>query len=324
MRAAAKTLLLVALAAPLAGCEWLRKFGAEKDSGAQVQGGPIAQVSPGELVAYLNRQAAHLTSVRYPDASIAVTMGKEHHTLGDSTLICAKPRNFLLVGGKRLTGDLVQIGSNDREFWMLTKSPMEPTYVYCSHADYQSGRGRLPIPFDPDWALETLGMATYDPSLPYKVDTDQRLRVHTLSLDTATPQGVRVRKEVVLEPYPAANRPVVRQHRILDPNGKVIAVADVREAAKLPAGTDPQTGRPVYVEVPTRVVLEWPQQQTKMELSLGRPKVNEPMTDAESAQLFTRPRPQGGVNPVNLAEARFVPSSARGATPGTDRQRRWR
>jgi hypothetical protein len=316
MRAAAKTLLLVALAAPLAGCEWLRKFAADKDATTPTQTGPIAAVSPGELVAYLNKQAALLNSVRYPDVSISVTMGKEHHTLGDSTLICAKPRNFLLVGGKKLTGDLVQIGSNDREFWLLTKSPLEPTYVYCSHADFQYGRGQLPIPFDPDWALEALGMATYDTSLPYKVDTDQRLKVHTLSVDTTTPQGVRVRKEVVMEPNPPGNRPHIRTHRVLDSAGKVIAVADVKEMVQVPAGG-------AYVQVPTRVVLEWPQQQTKMELTLGRPKVNESMTDAEAARMFNRPQPAGGVNPVNLADARFVPSSARGATPD-DRPRRGR
>jgi hypothetical protein len=320
MRPAVTTVLLAALFAPAAGCEWLRKAGIEKDNGTQVQGGPLADVTAGELVAYLNRQADLLHAVRYNDVYIDVHMGREHNTLGDSTLICAKPRNFLLVGGRPVVGELIHIGSNDREFWMLTKRPLEPSYVYCSHDDFRRGAGQLPIPFDPDWALEALGMAAYDPGLPYRVETDQRARLHTLSVETTTPQGVPVRKEVVLDPYPhpRESRPHVRQHRVLDRNNNVIAMADVKESATLPAHPVPGNGRaaPAYVQVPTRVVLEWPQQQTKMELRLGRPRVNERLTEAEMATLFTRPQPRNGVNPINLAEARFFPSNARGAAPG--------
>jgi hypothetical protein len=315
MRAAVHILLLVALFVPVAGCEWLRKTGLQKDSGTPTQAGPVAAVTADQLVEYLNRQAGHLTTVRYNDLSIEVSMGTQRHTLGDSTLICAKPRNFLLVGGKKLTGDLIYIGSNDREFWMLTKRPLTEQYVYCSHADFERGAGQLPIPFDPEWALQALGMATYPAGPPYKVDTDQRAKIHTLAWDSTTPQGTPVRREVVLDPTDSQYRPNVRQHRILDANNKLIGKADVLEVVTLPAAGG------AFVKVPTRVVLEWPQQQAKMELRLGRPRINEPLSDADRAAMFTRPRPDPDVNPVNLAEARFAPSGARGATPGTDRGR---
>jgi hypothetical protein len=315
MRAAVKTLLFVATLAPLVGCEWLRKTGLQKDTGTQTQTGPVTAVTANDLVEYLNRQAGHLTTVRYNDLSIDVTMGKDRNTLGDSTLICAKPRNFLLVGGKKVTGDLIYIGSNEREFWMLTKRPLTEQYVYCSHADFQQGAGQLPIPFDPEWALQALGMATYPAGLPYKVDTDQRAKVHTLSWESTTPQNTPVRREVVLDPTDSQSRPNVRQHRILDANNKVIGLAEVKEVATLPVAGG------AFVKVPTRVVLEWPQQQAKMELRLGRPRVNEQLSDADMAGMFTRPQPSGDVNPVNLAEARFTPSGARGATPSADRGR---
>lgn len=324
MRAAVKTLLSVALLAPAVGCEWLRKTGLQKDNGTPAQTGPVATVSAGDLVEYLNRQAGHLNTVRYNDLSIDVSMGRERHTLGDSTLICAKPRNFLLVGGKKLTGDLIYIGSNDREFWMLTKRPMPEQYVFCSHEDFQQGAGQLPIPFDPEWALQALGMATYAPDLPYKVDTDQRSRVHTLSWESTTPQRMQVRREIVLDPNPGSDtRPHVRQHRIYDTANKLIGVAEVKEVATVPANrVAPGTREAqLYVQVPTRVVLEWPQQQAKMELRLGRPRVNEQLSEADMAGMFTRPQPRDGVNPINLAEGRFIPSGARGAMPGTDRGR---
>jgi hypothetical protein len=314
MRAAVHILMLAALLVPAVGCEWLRKTSLQKDTGAPTQSGPVASVTANDLVDYLNRQAGYLTSVRYNDLSIEVTMGKERHSLGDSTLVCARPRNFLLVGGKKVIGDVIYIGSNEREFWMLTKGPVGKQYVYCSHADFERGAGQLPIPFDPEWALQALGMATYPAGLPYKVDTDQRAKVHTLTWDATTPQGMPVRREIVLDPYPGKNRPNIRQHRILDANNKLIGLADVKEVATVPVGGS-------YVNVPTRVVLEWPQQQAKMDLRLGQPRVNERISDADTAEMFTRPRPRDGDNPINLAEARFTPSGARGATPGAERGR---
>jgi hypothetical protein len=317
MRAAATYLLLVALVASVAGCEWLRKSGLQKDTTATATG-PVASVSANDLVEYLNRQASYLNTVRYNDLSIEMTMGKQRNSLQSSTLICAKPKNFLLVGGRPVIGDVIYIGSNDREFWVLTKLPMdEERYIYCSHADFERGAGQLPIPFDPDWALQALGMASYDPSLPYKVDTDQRNRVHTLSWESVTPQRVSVRREIVIDPTDVTNRPVVRQHRILDANNKLIGLADIKEVQTV------QTGRGAYVNVPTRVVLEWPQQQAKMELKLGRPRVNEPIPDDQAGRMFTRPQPGRGVNPINLADGRFAPSSTRGATPGPERRCRF-
>lgn len=324
MRAAVNVLMLVALLSPVVGCEWLRKTGLQKENGTPAQTGPVAAVTADDLVEYLNRQAGHLNTVRYNDLSIDVSMGKQRHTLGDSTLICAKPRNFLLVGGKKVTGDLIYIGSNEREFWMLTKRPLDEQYVYCSHADFQQGAGQLPIPFDPEWALQALGMATYPPGPQYKVDTDQRSRMHTLSWESITPQGTQVRREIVLDPNPGSDtRPHIRQHRIYDAANKLIGVAEVKEVATVPANrVSPGTREAqLYVQVPTRVVLEWPQQQAKMELRLGRPRVNEHLSDADMAGMFTRPQPDRGVNPINLAEARFTPSGARGATPGADRGR---
>ena len=94
----------------------------------------------------------------------------------------------------------------------------------------------------------------------------------------------------------------------------------MKEVATLPTGPAGVRGNrdvPTYVQVPTLVVLDWPQHQFKMEMKLRRPAVNESLTDAEAAQLFTRPAVRG-VTPVNLAEAPRggIPSGARGATPG--------
>jgi hypothetical protein len=309
----AKLFVFLALVPVAAGCAWLERLKGDRPDTAATQTGEIKSTTAPELVGYLNRQAEHLKTVRYTDVSIDAHVSGKNYTLGNSFLVCAKPRNLLLSGGKIVMDDIVNLGSNDREFWMYSRFP-EPTYVYCSHNDFQQGRGQLQFPFDPDWALQALGMAAYDPNAPYKVETDYKNAEHLLTLDTTTPQGVQVRKVTVFSAFEATGaRPQVKRHLIQDASGKLIATAEVKEVATVVAGLDPQTREKVYANVPTRVALSWPQQQFRMEMKMRTPKVNERLTDAEMNKLFTKPR-MGDVEPINLAEARNLPS-ARGATP---------
>jgi hypothetical protein len=207
---------------------------------------------------------------------------------------------------------------------MYSRFP-DPTYVFCSHTDYQRGSGRLPVPFDPDWALQALGMKEYDPSLAYKVETSERLQEHVLTYDGQTPQGMPVRTSIAFDAYEAKGRPQVRRFQVVDPaTNKTIAAAEVKAVETMPAGRD-AAGKATYVQVPTRVVLDWPQQGFKMDLRLRNAKVNERLSESESARMFARPKIDG-VNAVNLAEARFAPSSTtiRGATPSDLPPRRGR
>lgn len=316
MRPLARAFVPAFLLAPAVGCEWMEKMKSSTKDGLTQTSGPLRSATAPELVGYLNAQAAQVQSIRYPDVYIDVKSGKGPSVaLNDSSLVCARPRNFLLVGGRHIASNLVNIGSNDREFWMYTKYP-ETTFLYCSHAEFPQAGRQLPVPFDPDWALQALGMTTYDPAMAYQVETDTRNREHRLSWDATTPQGVQVRREIVFAADDTRGRePQVKRHLILTPANKLIASADVKEVATVPVGTESQTGRAAYVQVPTRVALAWPQQDFRMDLNLRKPTVNERIPEPDLQRLFTRPQIDG-VNPVNLADARFTPSSYRGATPG--------
>ncbi|OWK43250.1 hypothetical protein [Fimbriiglobus ruber] len=324
MLRAAKTLISTAVVStvPLlmggsGGCSWLNNSVRKDDP--PVHTGPMQPAKAPEFVAYLNKQASFLQSVRYTDVYIDLYTGREHNTLGDSTLVCAKPRNFLLIGGKRVVGDIVNIGSNSQEFWMYSRVP-ERMYAYCSHADFQQGTVQLPVPFDPDWALQALGMNTYEPTRQYTVESDQKNWQYLLSFDERTPQGMPVKRVIVFSADDSAKSksglPQIRRHLILDANKNKIAVAEIKRAVTMSAGADPTTGAPVYVQVPTEVSLEWPQQGFRMELNLRGVKINEVLSEQEMRQLFTKPA-INGVTPVNLAtDPRFTPSGfERGATP---------
>ena len=314
MRAANLTILGAILAmGPLSGCDFLKRNGGSQVT--PVPGVPIEDRQANQFVAYLNQQAGPLTSVRYDDVSLSASdAGGNMPRLTEGTLACAQPRYFRLMSGHWATsGSEVDVGSNTNEFWMYVKRP-EQTYVYCSHDDFTRGKAQLPVPFEPDWVLEALGMSTYDPNLTYQIDADQKNRVYTLSFDTRTPQGEPIRKVVVFAGDRAAgDRPQVLKHAVLDANRKVIAAAEVKEVKTIASGTG-------AVQVPTHVVLEWPQQKFKMDLTLGRPRLNETMTAQEQAFFFVRPEIRGAT-PINLATSPFRPSSVRSSTPDGSRPR---
>lgn len=302
-----RVLLPALLLFPSMGCEFLSRF-KPKGQETLTPTGPVREVAADELVSYLNTQAMNLQSVQYPDVAIDVRSGGQHFTLGDSSLACAKPRNFLLSGGRGLIGEIVNIGSNDREFWMYSRLP-EKTYLYCAHQDFERGTAQLPFPFDPDWALQALGMATYPTNIPYQVTTDQRLREHVLTYDSTTPQGDQVRKQLTLAAdQTSGTAPQVKRLAVFDRLGRRIAGAEIKHVATLPSGTDP-TGRPVFVQVPTEIVLDWPQQQFRLSMRMRNPKVNVPFGPVELQEMFTKPRIDG-VQPINLARAEFVPGQS--------------
>ena len=317
-RRQAATLALIAPLSAVGGCEWLRNM-TQPDKKLATADGPVAAKTGKDLVEYLNRQGEALVSVKYPRVLIDVKAGTETFTLNDSNLICRKSRDFSLVGGKAIMGDIVNAGSNGTEFWVYNRFP-KPQYVVCSHADFERGTAQLPFPFDPDWALQALGMGFYDPNRPYRVETDQAAREHRLSYEAATPQGATVKRVVVFAGDPMHDRqPQIRRHLIADAAGKPIATADIKEVVTLSAGRGKSGDKDVMVQVPTNVVLEWPQQQFKMTLQLRSPKVNEPISDADAREYFTRPT-ISGVVPVNLATLR-TGANYRGATPGEPTRR---
>jgi hypothetical protein len=310
-RRQAATLALLAPLSALGGCEWLRNV-TQPDKRTTKADGPVQPKTREELVTYLNRESEKLNSVSSKKVLIDIT-GQQTASLSDSSLICQKPMNFALVGGKKLLGDIVKVGSNSREFWVIN-TLSDPRYIYCSHADFQRGTAQLPFPFDTEWALQALGMSHYDPNVPYRVDTDQATREHRLRYESTTPQGATVLHVVVFAADDMGDKsPQVRQHLVTDAAGKPIATASIKSVATLAAGRSKTDDKEAFVQVPTEVVLDWPQQQFRMRLQLRSPKINEPISDADARELFNRPT-ISGVTPVNLTSLQSTPNY-RGATP---------
>lgn len=268
--------------------------------------GKIAPHEAEEFVAYLNRQAGYAQTVRYNDLDLKATLPGQGFipSLNNGMIVCGQPNNFRMQAGMALGGKQLDVGANSAEMWMYVKMSQTP-YLYCSNQDFAAVQDQLPVKFETGWVMQALGMATYDPKKQYTVKIDEKGRNYQLLYPDVTAGGQRVQKmtEFAADEM-SGTAPQVRRHVVMTEDGKkVIAEARIRKVSEQLVGTDPKTQTQVYLQVPTELVLEWPQEQTKMDLVLGRITVNERMSPAEADALFTKPAKIGGATPENLLDA---------------------
>jgi hypothetical protein len=230
-----------------------------------------------QLVKYLNDNAARLQSLECRDLWIAAKQGGQAIDM-PGLMVCQKPRNFRL-NAKAVGNPAVDLGSNQNEFWYWINKSDPPYLFHCAYQDLADGKARaMPFPFQPEWVMEALGMATYDPAGDYEVRNSQ----NTIELiqKTRSPQGQPIRKVTVFNRQATrSGQPVVAAYALQDANGKTICTATVNEVK-----TDRNSG----ATVPLQVHLSWPQQQIDLKMKFDNLIVNQLASERASA-LFTRP-----------------------------------
>jgi hypothetical protein len=281
------------------GCEWL-KGGKKNDT---VNPPPkdfgYGPPTPERLVGYLNAQADRLAVIESTDVFlVAHVQGKRMPGL-TGFMVCEKPRNFRLTGDAVST-TYVDIGSNGEKFWFWVKDGESPLY-YCSYNDYEKGV-KLPLPFQPEWVVQALGMAKYDANRQYKVETKQG--TYEL-IENTTVQGVPVRKITILNARNVtdASSPQVLGHVVQNAQtGATICKATIKHVRSATYRTVHGEERVSY---PSDVVLEWPDQKLVMTMQIGKASVNQKLTGEQENRYFTLPNWQG-IKSVDLA--RMAPS----------------
>jgi hypothetical protein len=173
-----------------------------------------------------------------------------------------RPRRFRLRAEHALTGPEIDVGSNDELFWFWVRRNEPPALYFARHQQFATSPARQTIPIDPEWLIEALGLAQFDPSLPhqgpYPAGSD-RVMIRTLR---ETPQGVQTKVTVV----DAAHGFVVQQ-ALYDSRGQLLASAEESQPYR-----DPLTAR----IMPTVIVIHSPPAQLTMQLNLGPVEINRP------------------------------------------------
>lgn len=298
--------LIVSSFALLVGCKQIDDWRERMNTRTPTASGPVKSVSADQLVSYLNGQSAKLNTLTYADARVTAREGLMSYTVRGN-LAASQPRYFHMTGQGGAMGGKVDLGSNPEQFWMYIQAPtMGQTFVYASHSDFEGGRAKLPVPFEPDWVMQALGMTTFPDAktVKYDVKLDERARTYTLSWPATTPTGMPIRKEIVFSVDDADSSrdvPQVKRHVMRDAKGKVICTAEVKSAKTVSVGgTDSTTNRQSVVQYPTRVVLKWEEQRFEMDMELREARVNPQLTAQQLQSEFTRPNIPGAT-PIDLA-----------------------
>jgi hypothetical protein len=205
------------------------------------------------------------------------------------------------MSAKVLGNTAVDMGSNNNEFWYWISKAEPPYLFHCSYTDFAQGRAAMPFPFQPDWIMEAMGIAEFDPAKPYEIIPRPREGGMDLVEKSLSPQGQPVRKVTRL--VRTRNQWQVTAHLLQDGNGKEICSAYVSEVQQ-----DHASG----VILPRQVQLVWPAEQIRMKMRFDRVSVNPAtLTSEQITRLFTRPNMKD-VQTYDLARG---PEAANGLRP---------
>jgi hypothetical protein len=208
-----------------------------------------------QLVKYLNDNADRIPGLQ---AEYASDCKQDRQSVGiDGQIACSAPRNFRLKG-YAVGQSVVDIGSNETEFWYWISKAPQPYVYHCSYADLARGGVRLPFPFQPDMIVAAMGVAKYDPAKTYRIK--ESAKYLELIEDAVTPEGQPVDKVTVFNRIEVHGRdPQVVGHLLKTKQGHIMAYATIQRVAQ-----DRTTG----AIVPQQVVLNWPDQKMQMDLHL--------------------------------------------------------
>jgi hypothetical protein len=292
--ALAVTLLLTTLV----GCETFR-WGLFRPNDPDPTPPPGGVPTAASLVDYLNDNSRRIQSLRCTDIDITASQGIQSFTIRGQ-MMAMKQRNFILAA-TALGSPVVDIGSNDNEFWFWSSKATPPYQFYCSYKDFEEGRVReLPFPFAPEWLLEVLNMGNYGPADRFTVEADNK-SVRLIE-KTKSPQGQAVRKVIVMNRRPVnAPAPQITGFYLYDDvTQKEICSAQILEV---------QLDRVSGALVPKKLALSMPSQGAKLTMAMSNMSVNPQLNPAS----FQR-QPLQGVQSYDLARNGGGIARTRGAS----------
>lgn len=216
-----------------------------------------ADATKEEIIQFLNNNTSKVKSWRSNNVTISIG-GLPFKP--KAYIAVEAPRRFRLKA-KSLMGDEADFGSNDERFWFWMRRA-KPKHVYTvRHDDFEAIRGRLPIPFRPDWLMQALGVIPLNPAeftmQPRVADST----IVSLVSNMTTPDGRSVRRVVLVDSCVGR---VIRQS-LYDSNGRTIASAEFNDYR-----FDAASG----VTMSHEIHLDWPQAKSTMTLRMHNIQVN--------------------------------------------------
>ncbi len=260
-----------------------RYYGVRPDASAKA---PQAKVEVAEVVDRINRNAEPVQGLT-ATSSVSGNFGRMGGAVSGQMAL-ERPRNFKLELAKPMGGPVVDLGSNDREFWIWSKESKEREMYVGQYGATGAVEGDLA--FRPEWIVESLGLRVIPAEEQARIQVDTRNPSYiVLTHFRDDGRGSSQIKKTVVD---ANTRQVVRHVFYGDDSKQPLAVvtpSDYRPEGKNIAGG---------VELPHRIQIKLsnpanPKDTPTIDLSLRDVKVNPEFSDGNRQALFEIPTYEG-------------------------------
>lgn len=228
-----------------------------------------------QVIAAVNANAARIQSIQTNNASITVP-GMPGIPLLGGKIAAQRPGRFHLVAGTALTGDEVDMGSNDELFWFWVKRNEPPSLFYARHDQFAGSTAQQLMPIEPQWLLDAIGFAEFRPGDAHTGPTalgDGKVEI-TSVMQTRTGQ---LTKKTVVD----ATRAWVLEQHVYNVQGTLIASA----VAKSHVYYDE-----LKVSLPGKVEIRIPASDLSLSIEMGTVEINKL---GENPQLWAMPSKPG-------------------------------
>jgi len=166
-----------------------------------------------------------------------------------------------------LAGKEVDLGSNDEVFWLWARRNEPAGVYYAAHADMGVARQKLPMPFEPEWLMEALGVMPLSAEDVRLEGASGKGSIKLVSHHQLS-DGQQIQKVIAVDPC----RGTVMEHSIYDAHGQLMVRALLQDY-RLDTTTGAMLAR--------HIKLDWPQAKMSLAMDLGNVEVNPPAMPAK-------------------------------------------
>ena len=251
-----------------------------------------------QVITAVNQNAARIQNYQTNNASISVP-GTTVLPMLRGNIAAERPGRIRLQASTAISGQEVDLGSNDELFWFWVKRNEPPAVFFTRHDQYLGSAAQQIMPIEPSWLLDALGFAQFAPTDRHEgpvLRGNGRLEVRSIVQSRI---GTLTKTTVV-----DAQRAWVLEQHVYDAQGTLLASAVARSHRYYPAAN---------VSLPQEVDIRLPVAQMNLLIDVGTVQVNQGVLNSDLWQLPVL----AGYQQVDLGTARPDTISAI-APPGSN------
>jgi hypothetical protein len=267
-----------------------------------------ASASREQIITAVNQNSARVQSLTVTNAAITIPDMIGLPIL-NGNIAAERPGRFRLTAGTAVTGQEIDLGSNDELFWLWVRRNQPPAVYFCRHNQFANSNIRQVMPVEPKWLLAALGVVDIDPATVLSGPLPSARGDGTVELRTSLPSaGGNLQRVLVID----ARRAWVIEQHVYNEAGTTLLASAVAESHRY---------YPVeQVSLPDLVAIRLPTANLAMKINLGGVQINQ--LQGDRTQLWTLPTfegyPQydlGGAVPGTPLPGRMAPPPASGVVP---------